>query len=277
MTTPNGFFQDDRDSAYILISDLDIESQLFAISGILSRNESAEAAATQRIQELEEWAKKTNGIENQHAVDEWVDELHYSVYTDAAASMSAIGMFAPLLESIFTQAFSSLGVFYLRSGTSLPSHKRWTRPNTDNLDRWSAQTYFGSNEPRSDLFLGISQLSDATGLCDHLEKSDLDLLEALFFYRNRMFHMGFEWPMESRIAFLSHVEKKGWDDYFSSSTSGGEPWIIYLSTPTIRLLTAFIDGIISKIGRFARTLPHDLIVDPAISSHIAGIYPTDLE
>jgi hypothetical protein len=258
MTVIEGLSSDDRDFADMLISILDIESQLFAITALLSRNDAAEAEATARIKELEDWARTSTGTQAERAVDLWVDEMHYSVFTDATSSMAAIGMFMPLLESIFTQTFRTLGEMYQKSGRANPDHKRWKRPNPNDLNRWHAQTYFGSDTPSSDLFPGIKQLAEASGLKSYLDDADMALLEALTFYRNRMFHMGLEWPLDSRKSFWEHATKKGWSDYFTISTTGGEPWIIYLSPGTIRALTPFVDRLIGQIGRFAKDLPPDL-------------------
>jgi hypothetical protein len=55
------------------------------------------------------------------------------------------------------------------------------------------------------------------------------MLEALFEYRNYMFHNGFEWPQARCAQFAARIDKSGWQDWFSTFTRGGEPWIFYMT------------------------------------------------
>ncbi len=74
----------DRDLAVSILPDLDYEAQLIAISDLLRKNSNADAETDKQIKEVEEYARKTSGLRNQRAVDEWVDLLHGSVYQSAA-------------------------------------------------------------------------------------------------------------------------------------------------------------------------------------------------
>ena len=95
-----GFVLDDLDYASYLIPSLDMEAQLIAIASVIRRNEQADRETRERIAELEAAAKEATGWRNSRLVDDWVAELHYSVYHDAAISMSAVGMYVPLIESL---------------------------------------------------------------------------------------------------------------------------------------------------------------------------------
>src|SRR5271166_6841873 len=99
---------DNRDAASLLLPDLDDHAQLIAIRNVLSRNRMANKELQDEINRIEEYARQTSGFRNERAVDEWIERLHGSVYQDAANSMAAVGMLAPLVESIFTQAFQSV-------------------------------------------------------------------------------------------------------------------------------------------------------------------------
>lgn len=51
------------------------------------------------------WKVILRGDTASGAVDQWVSVLHDSVYQRAAHSMAAVGMLAPLVESMFDEAF----------------------------------------------------------------------------------------------------------------------------------------------------------------------------
>ncbi|CUX06668.1 Yma [Agrobacterium tumefaciens str. B6] len=254
-----GFHLDDRDYAHYLIADLDLEAQLIAIRAIIARNAAAAKDASDQIDKMAEWARQSKGRVSDHATDLWVDEMHASVYSDAAASMAALGMFAPLIESIFTHTFRALHRMYRSSETPFPAHERWTRLPEEMIDRWSANIYVDVEAARTDLPAGIKQLSHAVGLSKFITKSDFRLVNALLNYRNRMFHMGFEWPLEDRQKFEKLVNQNRWETFFTSSRHGNEPWIFYLTDSTVDGLPDWVDELITKIGLFARSLPRDLL------------------
>jgi hypothetical protein len=85
----------------------------------------ASRAFDEEIARLEEHARRVTGVENEWVVEEWSDRMHRSAYLGAAHSMAAVGMLAPLLETLFHQSFKRIGAqFFL---TSLPAtgHLRW--------------------------------------------------------------------------------------------------------------------------------------------------------
>ncbi|ANL33937.1 hypothetical protein [Rhizobium phaseoli] len=254
-----GFYLDDRDYAHFLIGSIDIEAQLLAIRSLVARNAAAAQEASKRIDELADWARKTTGAESYRATDEWVDEMHASVYSDAAASMAAVGMFAPLIESLFSQVFRTLEKMYSVRGTNDPVHPRWSYQQDQKIDRWNCNIYVDADRVRTDVAAGIKQLAQASGLKAHIGKSDFKLINALITYRNRMFHMGFEWPLSDRLNFERLIIQNGWSQYFGSSRHNKAPWIFYLSDETVAGLPDFADGLVAKIGRFARSLPRDLL------------------
>jgi hypothetical protein len=69
------------------------------------------------------------------------------------------------------------------------------------------------------------------------------MLKALFAYRNKMFHWGFEWPPEERDAFAKYIATEKWpSDWFATATTDGKPWIFYLTD-------VFVDCCIERIGQ----------------------------
>jgi hypothetical protein len=98
----------DRDWAGFLLERLDYEQQLIAISGLLQRNDTADKRIAEQMKELDEEARRSSGWRNQRAIDAWGEYFYLSVYQDAAHSMAALGMIAPLFESLFFQAFQGI-------------------------------------------------------------------------------------------------------------------------------------------------------------------------
>jgi hypothetical protein len=82
--------------------------------------------------------------------------------------------------------------------------------------------------------------------------NDLEpMLEALFEYRNAMFHCGFEWPPIERQKF--DIRRTKWpSDWFSVSSSGHQPWIFYLTDTFVDRCFTVIDAVLGGIGAFAR-------------------------
>ena len=54
---------------------------------------------------------------------------------------------------------------------------------------------------------GILQLLDAIDMADHMPDDLRPMLSALFEYRNKMFHLGLEWPLEERQRFDKRLSK----------------------------------------------------------------------
>src|SRR5207248_2198413 len=72
-------------------------------------------------------------------------------------------------------------------------------------------------------------------------------------YRNKMFHLGFEWPMEERLSFEKAIADSKWTGgWFVKSTSGDSPWIFYMSKEFITHCLATIDKVLDAFGEFVR-------------------------
>ena len=174
----------------------DYVSHLRAIRGLLSRQDLAAVQLEVKIEESEQVAKNSRGEANEYAVARHTELLQGAIYQDAAHSMAAVGMLAPLIESIF------LGVF----------------------------ENFGRKKPQGQLVNEIVDLinDESLGIREFMPNDLESTLEALFLYRNKMFHQGFEWTLTQRQAFAERLSEwaSGWFDH---STSGGEPWIFYMS------------------------------------------------
>ena len=88
----------------------DYMSQLFAIRVLLMRQRNSEAQLESEIESMDEIARSSEGTRNDLAVDRYVELLQGSIFQNAAHSMAAVGMLAPLLESIFNELSKQLGM-----------------------------------------------------------------------------------------------------------------------------------------------------------------------
>lgn len=243
---------DDREHGHFLLETIDLDAQLLAIRAMLRRNRNADEQLYQDIKDLDARARQAKGAHADHLVDLTVDEMHRSVYQSAATSAAAVGALAPLLESFFVEIFGSYREQY---GTQLSTGLAPTRPVTENYDPWNPYFYFGSHGPRPEVGLGIIQLAAATGLAQHLPPDHREVIEALFLYRNKMLHRSFEWPLTERHAFQRVVAEKRWPAaWFSQATSGGEPWVIYMTDEFIDRCITFLDQLLEGAGAYSQTL-----------------------
>ena len=242
----------------VALPDLDYKSQLIAIRTLLDLHRKAEAEHTAEIKKAEQFARTpvrtrssdpfVNALEDDFREQNWIDHLHYSVYHDAAHSMASVGLISPFVESIFYQSFRSIEREMTKK-VPLPSdHERWIRPAED---QWDCHYVWENGRRRANLVKGIMQLAHAVDLTGYLP-DDLGLtLSALFEYRNKMFHCGFEWPLEERLRFDQRLS--GWPkDWFVKATSGDAPWVFYMSPIFVAHCLDRTEEIIAGIGKFCK-------------------------
>jgi hypothetical protein len=239
-----------HDYLYALQLDFDVDAQLIAIRGLLHRNRKANEELENEIKQIEEHSRRLNGVYAERASDAWVDHVHHSVYQGAAHSMSAVGMLAPLVETVFYQCFRGIGNRFFPASHPTQKHERW---NAAHAIQWDCHLLVVGNRSERNLVRGILQLSDAVGLASRLPSDLKPTLSALFAYRNNMFHHGFEWPIEERDLFAKRIADERWpSDWFSEATSGDKPWIFYLSDKFIEHCLTTIDNVLDTIGVFVR-------------------------
>ena len=209
-----------RDFELVLISGLDMEfdcaAQLTAIHTLIAHQRHFDTELRNEIKRVEGIAATLTGTANSHAVDHLVDLIHESGFQDIAHSMAAVGMLAPFIESIFRAAFRGVG----------------------------------QELPNKDLVKHIMKVVDdeELGIKRYMPTTLGPTLEALFAYRNKLFHFGFEWPKEERLKF--HRRLSEWPcDWFGVSTSGGNPWMFYMSTEFIKYC---LDIAVQVLTGFAR-------------------------
>lgn len=233
----------DRDRGYLFLEDINLEAQLAAVRSLLRRNRDADQSLADEIKGLEDQARKASEDEAWIVEDMWIEQLEASVYQDAANSMAAVGMLAPLFEALFTTLFRTLGRAKTQDLT------RTDRATRADADYWNPQVVFGSKGRSENLVAGILQLSADTGLHPLMPKDYAKVLTALFYYRNMMFHNGFEWPIERRQSFTDLLKGQGLPDaWFSTSTRNGEVWIYYMSRILVDRCLALVDETLTAVG-----------------------------
>lgn len=185
----------------------------------------------------------------QHVEDHWVDTLHGAVFQDAAHSMSAVGMLAPFVESLFDSIF--LGLRKHHDVNEVPLEETLRGPSSA-AKFWDPRLVrHGGTWQRAGLVRGTKQLSDAIGLSPYLPEGFATMHAALTAYRNSMFHNGFEWPSGERRRFGELITSEGWPEkWFNQSTIGSDPWIFYMSGDFIEHCLKTIDHVIEGVGRY---------------------------
>jgi hypothetical protein len=236
--------------ACVILPDLDYEAQLVAIADLLRRNKKEDEQTAAQIREVEEFARRTTGLRNEHAVDDWIDLLHGSTYQEAADSMAAIGMIAPLIESLFYQAFQGIRAVYYQVDVIPPG---WPRSAMDDADKfWDCHLIYDPKQERykKELVLGIIDLAEVVGLKSHIPKELLSMLPALYRYRNKMFHFGFEWPARECNSFGKEIAKKSWQHWFSSATRDDVPFIFYMTEQFVRESLEAVHELLGGFGAY---------------------------
>ena len=243
---PDPFEITNRDQALFLIEEYDLEAQLLAIRGLVKRNSESDKALEAEIKSLGAEIRKHTDEYADYLQDSWIDHLHGSVFQDAAHSMSTVGMLAPFVESLFVAIFKGL-----RANRRPVDAASDARAAALHDDFWNPHYVFEGGRRRRDVVKGIGQLSESTGLAAYLPDSLSKTLSALFEYRNKMFHNGFEWPMIEREKFGNAIRRNEWpSEWFTQSTTDGKPWIFYMSSEFIQHCFSTIDQVLEGVGDY---------------------------
>ncbi len=251
-----GFKRSPRDRALVLVDESDLDAQLLAIRGVLRRHRGAESQVAEEIKELDTHIRAYAGDDQEyqmHMEDQWANTLHGTVFQDAAHSMSAVGMLAPFVESLFASIFRGLRE-RAPGGAAIDPRAKATQ-----AQYWNPQIVFGKDGPRDDIVAGIEQLATSIGLQPYLPDGYRRTLSALFGYRNNMFHNGFEWPLEARQKFANRLEIERWPGaWFSQATRDDKPWVFYMSDEFIAHCLQMIDKVLEGVGRYLEDHKMDL-------------------
>ena len=172
------------------------------------------------IQEMEKESNREVGERNHIAEERREYLLHVSIYQDAAHSMAAVGMLVPMLESALKDACGLIG-------QSLPRPKKQS----------------------GGIVADFMTIATKNGILKYLPPDLRKTLEALFEYRNKMFHWGFEWPLDQTHKFAKRLNcwPAGW---FEKAETGSDPWIFYMSPKFVEHCLTMTEKIINGLGDF---------------------------
>jgi hypothetical protein len=248
----------DKEWGLVFLEDIDLEAQMAAVRSLIRRNREADTELEAEIETLEAQVQTLADYEASIAEQIWVGQMQHSVFQDAANSMAAVGMLAPMFEALFTNVFAAMGreaapkLVFPSSDDGLTVRQRRA-----NADRWDPHVVFDSKGRREDLVAGIQQLAAETGLEANLPADYGKVITGLFSYRNMMFHNGFEWPVERRAAFASQLKSQGLpEEWFRSSFHNHEPWIYYMTTEFVDRCLTLVDEVLTAIGCMTKPQSH---------------------
>lgn len=237
-----------RAVALFLIYDSHLREQLAAIKELIHRHRQAELAFQQNIEKLDAEIKAVPDDQNERSDQldlDRADRLFESVFQDAAHSMSAVGMLAPFIESLFVAIFRKLREI---GGRNDIKDKR-EKAAEDQF--WNPQFAYMGGGWKDNLPHGIAQLATSIGLEPFLPTDYKKTLDALFCYRNNMFHNGFEWPLDKRKKFEQRIKSADWpSNWFAKALSGDDPWIFYMTPEFIEHCLHTIRQTLEAVGRF---------------------------
>ena len=87
----------------LIPDEIDYHSQLHAARVLLSWQDKWSATTSGNLDDHERRTLKVSGNARDWMVDEHIEMLTQSFYENAARSMAAVGMLAPLIESLFNR------------------------------------------------------------------------------------------------------------------------------------------------------------------------------
>lgn len=243
-----------RDLALGMIGEPDLEAQLLAITSLICRNQQADEALAAEVKQRDEDIRRNprrNEMDRMCREARWLEALHHSGFQSAAHSMAAVAMLAPFFESLFVFVFSGLRREYEQGSDYASSDDPRVAASQDAF--WDSRFVFKGRGRRRKIAAGIEQLAHTTGLAGYLPSGCVEMLSALFEYRDRMFHLGFEWPCEDLVKFDNLVRSRKWPaEWFRKATRGDKPWIFYLSDEFITHCLKSIDEILEGVGAYYR-------------------------
>ncbi len=249
----NFFKMPDREWGLVFFEGVDFEAQMAAVRSLIHRNRQANVALNEEIKELASHVQTAEVHEAWIAESMWVDQMEHSVFQDAANSMAAVGMLAPMFEGLFTSLFAALGQATVASVDSTKDDGLTDRERRSHADYWDPHVIFESKGRRESLVDGIRQLAVDTKLTPLLPKDYGKVLMGLFLYRNMMFHNGFEWPSERRAVFAAQIASHGLpQNWFRHSSRNGEPWIYYMTELYVDRCLTLVDEVLTAVGKLTK-------------------------
>ena len=157
-----------RDRSLLVLEQMDCEEHLTAIAGLLRRNKVADEQLESERKEIIEFIRRSSGSRRRNTlIDESGENFYAMVYQSAVHSMAAVGMIAPMYETLFHQAFQGIRARYFGPTEIPPGHHREAM---NARDYWDCHKYYDKDksEVQENVASGIVQLAKAIGIKKHL-------------------------------------------------------------------------------------------------------------
>ena len=237
---------------------LELSARLQVIKYFLRRNQEAEAELKQEIDDLFEQAQQgagaTKGLDPR-CEDEWLVRVEEMYYLDAVHSTAAVGLLAPFVEALF----DAINKFYRgrvqQAANDNPHHCRATAGEAKLCD---PHYFFTEKGYEKNLSAGIDQLADLIKLRRFFPEDYVEVLGALFHYRNKMLHCGFVWSEKERENFKRKFGNNWPEDWFECMDRGDEEsYVIYMTNEFIKHCLQTIDNIMTGVEKYHRSLHQD--------------------
>ena len=238
--------------ASIVLKEFKYVNQLQAIQDLLDRHQELATARGAEIDELIARDEFPSYIHADMHNDTVTDRVIQSSYEDSVHSMAAVALIAPFIESMFSHTFRNIGEL-LSSEKAVPiEHERWQRASKDT---WDCRYVWTKGGRQKNIVNGIIQMAEATKMTEYLPDDLQPTLEAIFAYRNKMFHCGLEWPLEERKKFEKQIADREWKkDWFLISYTNHQPWCYYMSPSFVEHSISTCENIVRGIGRFGNAI-----------------------
>lgn len=175
-------------------------------------------------------ALANNDFTGECAGDEYADTCLTFVLENVACSNIAVAALAPLFESLFAKAIARFREFM--KGLKPTRH---LRSELSDDDFWNPYVVATSTGQQKNVLDGFKQLMVTLGferaICDELWR----VLHALFAYRNKALHGGYEWLVDDRKALMGNIQRNHWDEwFFVQKDERGNPWLIWMTDAFIK-------------------------------------------
>ena len=200
------------------LSGAEFYDQFEAVRRFLSSQTEASAESAREMEQRMERISKSTGEERDWLLEDmYLDLFIPDVYDGAARSMASVGMLAPLVESLFKRLARVL--------------------KTD----WP---------PRGFPVDTIASMIGAHGI-NQMPTNWEPVLRALFHFRNNMFHLGFEWPLDERNKFETLIQTSRWPtSWFDRAWQDDQAWIFYLSDEFVSRCLDVVESIMKAVAEF---------------------------
>jgi len=210
---------------------------------------------------------KKSDFSGPHGGDFYAEMCEEHAYAEIACCQVITASLCPIFETLFIRAISKIKPLFEKSGRA-KTHLRWTSSIAE-VDPWNPKVYFeeGKSPNRDNFSHGCVQLLSAIGCeANHaLSIKEKDVIEALFWYRNRILHEGYEWREETLKKATNHLnqhprwcEKRDDGEALSwffvatiTSTEDGkeviEPWLVTLTDNLARPALDCVESVAKKL------------------------------